>query len=71
MTDEAMPGGRFARPVRRGETVEREAASSYPYVHEFLRHLEVVGFGLAPRYLGMTPAHARAGPGSLGLARRR
>lgn len=47
-----MPGGRFARPVRRGAEVER-AASGEP-VHALLRHFERIGFALAPRYLGTT-----------------
>jgi hypothetical protein len=52
---EAMPGGRFARPVRRGDIVERDAGPRHQYVHELLGYLEARGFGLAPRYLGMTP----------------
>ena len=52
--DEVMPGGRFARPVRRGATVERDAGPGQRYVHELLGYLETRGFELAPRYLGMT-----------------
>lgn len=52
--DEVMPGGRFARPVRPGATVERDAGTGQRYVHELLVYLEARGFELAPRYLGMT-----------------
>jgi hypothetical protein len=52
--DEVMPGGRFARPVRRGATVERDAGTGQLYVHELLAYLEARSFGLAPHYLGMT-----------------
>ena len=52
--DEVLPGGRFARPVRRGDVVERDAGVGHLYVHELLVYLEARGFGLAPRYLGMT-----------------
>jgi hypothetical protein len=50
--DEIMPGGRFSKPVRRGLTVERTAASEN--VHALLRHFEVAGLTLTPRYLGLT-----------------
>ena len=53
--EEVMPGGRFARPVRRGSTVERDAGPGQLYVHELLVYLEARGFELARRYLGMTP----------------
>lgn len=49
-----MERGRFARPERRGDTVERRADGGNPNVHALLRHFEQVGFDLAPRYLGST-----------------
>ena len=52
--DEVMSGGRFARPVRRGNTVERDVGIGHQNVHALLSHFERQGFGLAPRYLGMT-----------------
>ncbi|GAA2666985.1 hypothetical protein [Streptomyces lunalinharesii] len=48
--DEAMPGGRFSRPVRRGAVVERAASSRN--VRALLQHFERVGLLRAPRYLG-------------------
>ncbi|MGW5113911.1 hypothetical protein ACWEQ8_00425 [Streptomyces noursei] len=48
--DEAMPGGRFSRPVRHGAVVER--AASGRNVRALLQHFERVGFARAPRYLG-------------------
>lgn len=49
-----MERGRFARPVRRGDTVERRSDGGNPNVHALLRHFERVGFELAPRFLGHT-----------------
>ncbi|MFK0294896.1 phosphotransferase [Streptomyces sp. NPDC090442] len=49
---EVMAGGRFSRPVRRGNAVERDRSN--PNVHALLRHFERVGFSLAPRFLGTT-----------------
>jgi hypothetical protein len=54
--EEVMPGGRFARPVRRGSTLERDAGPGQLYVHELLVFLEARGFELAPRYLGRSSA---------------
>ncbi|MBF8185972.1 aminoglycoside phosphotransferase family protein [Nonomuraea sp. K274] len=39
--------------VRVGDTVRRPASTSTPAVHALLRHLEAVGFGGAPRVIGM------------------
>lgn len=47
--DEALSGGRFAKPVRRGDTVLRRRGTAN--THALLRHLERVGFDLAPRLL--------------------
>ncbi len=58
-TDEVMAGGRFAQPVRRGQTVERALAPGSDNVHALLRHFEAVGFALAPRYLGLTADGSR------------
>ena len=52
--DQAMTGGRFAKPVRRGETVERAAGPASANVQALLRHFERTGFPLAPRFLGTT-----------------
>lgn len=51
---EAMFGGRFARPVRRGDTVERTPGPGRDNVHALLAHFERQSFTLAPRFLGMT-----------------
>ncbi|RZT26614.1 phosphotransferase family enzyme [Kribbella sp. VKM Ac-2569] len=47
MTGEALPGGRFAKPVRQGDTVHRRRSTAN--THALLRHFEQVGFDLAPR----------------------
>ena len=47
--DEELGGGRFSRPVRRGETVVRRKGTANSLA--LLRHLERVGFELAPRVL--------------------
>lgn len=54
---EELSGGRFARPVRRGDTVERRAGT--PNQRALLRYFEQTGFGLAPRFLGTTDDGAR------------
>ncbi len=51
---EVMFGGQFARPVRRGDTVERTPGPGRDNVHALLAHFERQGFTLAPRFLGMT-----------------
>ncbi len=45
--DEELSGGRFSKPVRRGETVVRRRGSANSQA--LLRHLERAGFELAPR----------------------
>lgn len=52
--DEVMPGGRFAKPVRRGRTVERLIAPGSVNVHALLEHFERAGLALTPRFLGRT-----------------
>lgn len=47
--DEVMEGGRFAGPVRRGDTVERRRSTANS--HALLQHFERVGFDLAPRLI--------------------
>jgi Ser/Thr protein kinase RdoA (MazF antagonist) len=47
-----MSGGRFAQPVRRGQTVVRQAGP--PNSRALLQHLADAGFELAPRFLGTT-----------------
>lgn len=49
-----MPGGRFAKPVRRGRTVERVIAPGSLNVHALLEHFESAGLALTPRFLGLT-----------------
>jgi hypothetical protein len=39
--------------VRRGNRLLRPMGSWSPAVHEYLRHLEVAGFGGSPRLLGI------------------
>jgi aminoglycoside phosphotransferase (APT) family kinase protein len=55
--DEVMAGGRFSRPVRRGDVVERAASNAN--VRELLRHFERNGFPLAPRFLGTAEGGTR------------
>jgi hypothetical protein len=55
--DEVMGGGRFSRPVRHGDRVERRLGPASANVHALLRHFERVGFTSAPRILG-TSANA-------------
>jgi hypothetical protein len=40
MVDKVMQGGRFSKPVRRGDTVERRAGPSSANVHALLRHFD-------------------------------
>jgi hypothetical protein len=47
--DEVMHGGRFAKPVRRGDTVQRTRGTANS--HALLQHFERVGFDLAPRFI--------------------
>jgi hypothetical protein len=56
---EPMERGAFSRPVRRGDTVERDACPGSVKVHALLRHFERVGFDLAPRFLGTTADGSR------------
>jgi hypothetical protein len=52
--EEPLAGGNMAREVRRvGTTVQRWAGPWTPAVHRLLRHLEQLGFGGAPRALGI------------------
>jgi hypothetical protein len=52
VVDDVMQGGRFSKPVRRGDTVERRAGPSGANVHALLRHFERVGFALPPTTVG-------------------
>jgi hypothetical protein len=54
VVDKVMQGGRFSKPVRRGDTVERRAGPSSANVHALLRHFDRVGFALAPKFVGTT-----------------
>jgi hypothetical protein len=47
--DEALPGGRFSKPVRRGDTIHRRRST--PNTHALLQYLERARFDLAPRFL--------------------
>lgn len=54
--DDEIPltGGRQTSGiVRVGDTVRRPMGPRSPFVHELLRYLETVGFGAAPRVLGV------------------
>jgi hypothetical protein len=53
MTD-AMERGRFSKPVRKGDVVERVLGPGGTNVHALLEHLHGRGFELAPRFLGLT-----------------
>ena len=49
-----LAGGRQTPGVVRvGDTVRRPTGGRSPFVHDLLRHLEAVGFGGAPRLLGV------------------
>ena len=49
-----LSGGRLtAGVVRVGHTVRRPTGPHSPFVHRLLRHLEAVGFEVAPRLLGV------------------
>ena len=55
-TSEETPllgGCQTAGVVRVGDTVRRPLGPRSPFVHDLLRHLEAVGFGGAPRLLGV------------------
>jgi Ser/Thr protein kinase RdoA (MazF antagonist) len=49
--DEVMHGGRFASPVRQGDTVRRRRGTAN--THALLRHLQAVGFDLSPRLIAV------------------
>lgn len=53
MTDE-MQRGRFSKPVRKGDVVERALGPGRVNVHSLLTYLDKRGFTLAPRFLGLT-----------------
>ena len=46
-------GHQTAGVVRVGDTVRRPTGPHSPFVHDLLRHLEAVGFGGAPKFLGV------------------
>jgi Phosphotransferase enzyme family len=49
-----LPAGRMTSGiVRRGDRIWRPMGPWSPAVHEYLRHLELAGFGGAPRVLGI------------------
>jgi hypothetical protein len=49
-----LQGGRTTTGVVRiGDTVRRPVGANSAFVHRLLRHLEVHGFGAAPRFLGI------------------
>lgn len=50
--EELLSGGFIAEVVRVGDTVRRTPPANADFVAALLRHLERVGVGLAPRYLG-------------------
>ena len=59
MTDETLTGGRFAAPIRDGDTVTRRMGPGAANIHALLEHLSRQGFDLAPRPLGLTPDRSR------------
>ncbi|MGC5771634.1 phosphotransferase [Paenibacillus pabuli] len=50
--EEALTGGNVNQVVKVGNTVRRSTKPN-PYVNELLLHLEKLGYGHAPRYLGV------------------
>jgi Ser/Thr protein kinase RdoA (MazF antagonist) len=50
--DEVLTGGNSNAPVRRGDTVLREAGPWTPTIHALLRHVRDRGVGWVPRPLG-------------------
>ncbi|GIM94382.1 phosphotransferase enzyme family protein [Paractinoplanes toevensis] len=56
---EAMDRGRFSKPVRNGDVVERVLGPGRSNVHALLEHLHERGFDLAPRFLGVTSDGSR------------
>jgi Phosphotransferase enzyme family len=59
MTDEALAGGRFAAPVRDGDTVIRRAGPGATNVHALLEHVAVRGFDRAPRPVDLAVGQGR------------
>ncbi|GLY99814.1 aminoglycoside phosphotransferase family protein [Actinoplanes sp. NBRC 103695] len=55
MSDDVLPGGRFAAPIRDGDTVTRRRGLASTNVAALLDHLAARGFAHAPRMLGSTP----------------
>ncbi|XVU28141.1 phosphotransferase enzyme family protein [Actinoplanes sp. CA-054009] len=53
MTEE-MQRGRFAKPVRHGDTVERGTGPGSANIHALLQYLHERGFELAPRFVGVS-----------------
>jgi hypothetical protein len=51
--EERLAGGFITNVVRIGDTVRRKPGLWSPAVHAVLGHLEAVGFGGAPRFLGV------------------
>src|SRR5438067_746137 len=60
-----LPGGGRSVVHRRGDVVIRDAGPWTPAVHALLRHLEDVGFAVAPRLAGSCPP--RSGPARFAL----
>jgi hypothetical protein len=59
MTDDALPGGRFAAPIREGDTVTRLTGPGAANIHALVEHLAHHGLSLAPRALGTTADRQR------------
>lgn len=53
MSETVLDGGDVSVVVRVGDTVRRPTGEHSPAVHALLRHFETVGFGGAPRFLGI------------------
>ncbi|WP_433294399.1 phosphotransferase enzyme family protein [Actinoplanes sp. CA-030573] len=59
MTDDTLAGGRFAAPVRDGDTVTRRTGPGATNVHALLEHLARQGFDRAPRPVGLAAEAGR------------
>ncbi|BEL02975.1 hypothetical protein Q0Z83_011660 [Actinoplanes sichuanensis] len=53
MTSEVLQDDPHRRVIRIGDTVRRPMHEWSPTIHELLHHLEKIGFGYAPRLLGI------------------
>ncbi|GGK79404.1 phosphotransferase enzyme family protein [Mangrovihabitans endophyticus] len=59
MPDEALAGGRFAAPIRDGDTVTRLTGPGARNIHALLEHIASQGFDRAPRPLDLAADDGR------------